>query len=520
MAKAAQLVVRVNATQFNQFQKDFQALSTKIDNLAIQFNKITKSITDNTKAVANLNNAMQSTWKFTSNVGNIAGRVTTHFARWAALIGGMGMLLGTGGFASGMQRLSDQMVQRRRQMLMLGGGSSYAGVRAAEVAGTSIFDDPKGILGRIGLAQGDITQQRNLMRMGIGDIRGKTPEQVMELMVKRLPYIVNAVPKNMAIPYARRSGVPEWISDADIMRFHGRQGFSLADEVIRDMKKRGPGVDDATMKKWTDMNKAIQNLGIAIETNFLNKLAPVAHMLDLFAQGLTKILNMISPHWDWTDMVKGFLNPVGTVTDIATRTATDPKNKAIFDELGSAAKGAAGSLWNLIFPLGGAPVVSPATPPPSGAPGGGGGGAGGAGGGKSLWDKAQGLFGSWGSKPHTGGRTTTPNDNPAAKTDTPATDTPASPTTNGLPSSTPAPSTFTDKIGKQSALGGWNAAANSRVPQNAQPATQMAGGGGMGGGGGRGPLAESNWQSSRVATINVNNVPGSNMFLTAASMSG
>jgi hypothetical protein len=39
-------------------------------------------------------------------------------------------------------------------------------------------------------------------------------------------------------------------------------------------------------------------------------------------------------------------------------------------------------------------------------------------------------------------------------------------------------------------------------------------------GGGRGPLDADNWQSSRVTALNIRNVPGSNVFMTAAGMTG
>jgi hypothetical protein len=44
--------------------------------------------------------------------------------------------------------------------------------------------------------------------------------------------------------------------------------------------------------------------------------------------------------------------------------------------------------------------------------------------------------------------------------------------------------------------------------------------GGGGGNGQAGPLDVNNWQSNRVSSLVVRNVPGSNVFLSAAGMTG
>jgi len=74
--------------------------------------------------------------------------------------------------------------------------------------------------------------------------------------------------------------------------------------------------------------------------------------------------------------------------------------------------------------------------------------------------------------------------------------------------------------GASATMDTWSNAATKMAPPTPNPADTGKDSTGTNGAAKLGPLSYNNWQSSRVANLVVRNVPGSNIFMTAAGMTG
>src|SRR5215467_12915912 len=107
MAKTITLTVKVDDTQFQAFVKNFNNLQQQMQNLTTKWNNITSSINKTNKQAMDLNNIMKGIWDSARGVLPSLVKITEHFGKWAALIGGITMMLGTGAGLFGIDRLAN-----------------------------------------------------------------------------------------------------------------------------------------------------------------------------------------------------------------------------------------------------------------------------------------------------------------------------------------------------------------------------------------------------------------------------
>src|SRR5260370_11091891 len=194
MAKTVTLTVKVDDTEFKQFVARFNAFSAQIGNLNRQFGAINTTI----QKAATSSNALMATMKAmgqaTKSLFSTVASITTHFAKWSVLIGSIGALLGMGGGVFGIDRLAASILQKRQQVLGLGG--DYGRVQAAQIFGQGVLDNPKAMLENIRTGLGGSPEQLSgLMAGGIPFGTKQTPEELLPKILQSIQQRVQGAPK-------------------------------------------------------------------------------------------------------------------------------------------------------------------------------------------------------------------------------------------------------------------------------------------------------------------------------------
>jgi hypothetical protein len=513
MAKTTSFVIDVDQTQFDKFIKDFTSLSERIKGLTDQFTKMAQSIDQTTKSLSNIQSTTNKVLDVVKGLGTRVSGITTHFGKWVGLVGGVAALLGSGGFLVGMDRISEKVIQQRRRMLLYGGGDT-AGVQGAEIGGKSILEDPSGVMKNLAMARAGGEGRIQMMQLGL-DPKKKPADLTPELIEKAVKLAEQN--KNAGLGFMsimRTMGLRGLVPDEFIASLRDEPGRKAALEAAAQMRKKPVGISDDAAVIWQNFNQAMKRLSTTIDNVLINKLSTVAGWLTSFAEKLEALVKWIND----TLTIPTFKKTIQEIKKVPGKMQTGelPYPEAIpnvggkLNSFADVLEQTTRRLSLLPWPLGSAA---------------GGGAAGGAAPARGdIYNRLNRSFTGPNIRNPFQPQQTSPN------TTSPSTTAPTTaPNGGATPVLPPAPMGMPDvgiTPGPQGALSGgtnWASAARSMMPSDASrgfAATSMVQMAGGIPGASRGPLSASNWQNNRVATLRVENQPGSNVFLTAASMTG
>jgi hypothetical protein len=382
-----------------------------------------------------------------------------------------------------------------------------------------------------------------------------SPDELMDLVVKRLPSVLNKAGPALRLRMAESFKIGSLgIDPMTALRLSTQKGQEEYEEMRKLKEEYAPKmkISERAQKAWTLLEIQLQAAGAQIQSIFGEKLADLAGPLKHLSEGFTELVRtlMKSPavkaaieklaEWiEWlankmkelgekdiqnfideikkllpdmetfkTDMkdlvailhgavtLLGWLKywnqtPAEVLSDVQTRAGVGgPNSKGIPGTVTVTPAGK--SIFNSIQNALTSPIIgnrsqttAPAAPAAPSAPGFGAG---------ASPIRFGGLGGFADDTPSLGGWSST------------------------IGSNIPSISTFP---GGGGARGGWGGAARSMIPQRgggafgppqspAQPNQAST----------PGPLSMNNWQMNRTASLVVRNVPGSNIFMTAAGMTG
>jgi hypothetical protein len=292
MAEKAILAIEIKDDQFTAFLTQFDALSKKISEVEQKLKGIggggkgPKSPKDNTQDQIN---AMQRLAAATGRVHSSVSAVTGHLFKWTALIGSTVALLGTGAGLWGIDRLANRVMERRRQMMGLGG--DFAQNQAFGIQGKALFDDPSKILSNVavGLAGGDPARTA-LARWGVRPGDQRSPTQVLEQILPRIQEYLSKAPKGMVIPFAKGAGITDLMSEQDVMRLAGPKGKEAVSDLIKNIQAAAIKPTEQAQDAWTRLNTQIKSFTAHLETGLTNKLAPIAESLTKVSAALDGVM--------------------------------------------------------------------------------------------------------------------------------------------------------------------------------------------------------------------------------------
>jgi methyl-accepting chemotaxis protein len=562
MAKQPQLTVNVNSQQFQQFAKQFGQLSGQIKQLNSQFQHINTTLNKANIATRAIHASMNMALSAAKSLGSVVGRITKQFLSWGAIIGGVTALLGMGGGLFGIERLAASIMQKRRQVMGLGG--DYGRIQASSIFNQSLMGAPGSVMSNIALGMhGAPDQMKTLMMAGVnpfGKDAASSPDVIMDKLVEKLPELLNKAGPGKQLLMAQAYGLDKIFQDPmDLLRLSTKEGqeeYQERKKLIEQYKDQMK-ISKPAQKAWTELELQLQAAGAQIKSALGEKLADLAGPLKHLSEGFTQMIRTLMQSPALQAIIKKL---AGWIDDLAKKmkdlTEKDINNfiekikswlptmeqlKSALADFISILKGFS-TVFGWLRRFGGGPSI--------------GGAASAAGSGavhdwldKHLTEKGKELlhFDS-GRK----GPAATPQTTPAPSTSAPT----SAPTTAPAPSFGAGASPFKDfggwggglggadpnkmlqlpsaKTGWQNSIGApglgagstpsWPSAAQKMTPQqsindrfgNWKGSSDTP----QKGGSRPGPLSENNWQMNRVANLVVRNVPGSNLFMSAAGMVG
>lgn len=559
MAKTVNLTVKVDDTQFKQFIQNFNAFAAQMKNINSQFTQIQNTIQRTTQRSQILVATMNTMLNVAKSISSVVGRVTRHFFSWHALIGAIGGLLGMGGGLFGIDRLASSIMQKRRQVLGLGG--DYGRTQATQVFGKSLMEDPGNVLKNIRYGLGGSSEQLGaLVSMGIPFGTKMKPEEVLPKILQFLQEKVKGAKEGteLAVTGAYHPEALGITPDVLVrLRTMSTQELKDLEEQIKAHAKEF-SLSEKAQKAWSDLEIQFKAAKAALETAFGEKLADLSKPLGELSDNLVKLVKtlldmpivekMIKQLTTWIEQLNTYLQSNNLEADLKKFSDKVESWLPVLTDLKDALVGFANvvrSIYRFLFPIGMTPrgSANPSLPSPP-------------------------FGGTWPTNPNP---LATPNRSvpdsrifnvPGAIPGIP----PSAPGTQGsvtggsqFASNTGGNASFFgggSAVGSRSSsarfagggnMGGnfgqftggssntsinggmgtnrtaaWSSATQKSVPGPESRSTFAGlfgfGGGGGGGGGSRGALDSNNWQGSRTASLVVRNTPGSNAFMSATGM--
>jgi hypothetical protein len=293
MARSPILTIKVEDTQFQQFMKSFNDLSSKIKNLSTQFNQLNNTIKKTSLATQALQASFNAINTVSKSILSNVGGITKHFIRWSTIIGSVTALLGMGGGLFGIERLAASIQARRRQMLGLGG--DWGATRAAEIHGQTLFGGgTSNILQNIRMGTGGSQDQLSaLMAMGVPYGTKKSPEELLTEILPKVHKILKSAGPNLALSVAKGYGLDKIFTDPmDLIRLSTEDGMKeiqLREERIRKDKELLKLSPEA-QKGWENLRDQLLSAGAQIETIFGEKLASLSQPLSELSKEFVRLV--------------------------------------------------------------------------------------------------------------------------------------------------------------------------------------------------------------------------------------
>jgi hypothetical protein len=292
MAKTINLTVKVEDAEFKQFQQNFNEFTDQIKQLTEKFQKIGTTIDKTTQQTRTLTDTMRGLWDVTKGIGSSLERATGHLAKWAALIGGVSMMLGTGAGLFGIDRLARTLMEKRRQMMGISG--DFGRTQAAAIATGATLEDPMGAMQQIRLGQQGLTEQRRaLQRVGISGIREMEPADALIAMIRKTVEVGERARRTGGQPMRQPEvrGLIPFLGEQGVARLIGPEGRREAESIIKEFqesRKRGMKPEDA--RTWAGLYRAAQAFVQQIQTSLGTALSGIAGSLTQVSKGFTDLL--------------------------------------------------------------------------------------------------------------------------------------------------------------------------------------------------------------------------------------
>ncbi|HEY1249045.1 MAG TPA: hypothetical protein VGE97_08670 [Nitrososphaera sp.] len=296
MAKTVNLTVRVDDTQFKQFMAQYNAFSAQIKNLTSQFTQIQSTIQKTTQQSTILTTAMRGILNITRPFVNLLKTATGEFFKWSTLIGGISALLGMGGGLFGIERLAAAIMQKRKQVLGLGG--TFGGVQAANIFGQSIMDNPQQVLTGIRAGTGGAPEQlRALAALGIPFGTQKKPEELLPDVLMKVQDLMKKSAPGTELMVGRAYGLSALgFSDSDLIRLKTMSRDEIKKFEERMLKEKDElSLSEKAQKAWTDLEVQFKNAKSQLMSTFGEKLAdlakPIGELSDSFVKLVKTLMN-------------------------------------------------------------------------------------------------------------------------------------------------------------------------------------------------------------------------------------
>lgn len=330
MAKTATVTVNVNAQQFNQFLQNFNAFSARLTSLNTSFQQINQTIQNTQKQSSALLNTMRSLYNVTTSLLKPITSITSHFLKWGTIIGGVTALLGMGGGLFGIERLANSILQKRRQVMGLGG--NYGGTQASLIYGQSVLSNPASALQNIALGQaGDMDKLMPLMAMGIPFGSKDTPEDILNKILKRLPDILKNTDPNLRLPMLQAFGLDKiFTNPMDLLRITTEAGRKEIQRKIDLERAHAKELDlsEKAQQAWAEFDIQLKVAGVALEKILGEGLQDLAKPLSDLSEGF---LNLVKVLMD-TGIVKDILKTLTTwINSFAEYLKSDKLKKDLHD---------------------------------------------------------------------------------------------------------------------------------------------------------------------------------------------
>lgn len=552
MARQPQLTVNVNSQQFQNFAKQFNAFSGQIKQLNQQFAQINAQLNKTNILVRGINSTMTGLLNITKSVGSEVWKITKNFISWSTIIGSITALLGMGGGLFGIERLAASILAKRRMVLGLGG--DYGRTQASMIFSQGLIGSPQNVLQNIAMGMGGAPDQmKTLLAMGVPFGSKMDPDEVMDKIVEKLPDILKRGGPGTELMTARAYGLDKIFTDPmDLLRLsteEGRKEYQMKRELTKQYEEQMK-ITPKALRAWTELELQFQAAKATLESAFGNRLADLAEPLKHLSEGFTQLIRTLMDTPVVKQLIKDLAGWIDQLADKMKNLTQDDINNFIeqikgwlptMEEFKAAMKdfveilqGAVEVLKFLRHPVDYFKenilprAYEPADQTPIGGPAPTPGGATPSSIAKGIGDWLKrpmfGGGGAWSGVPTTSGGGLSVGAAGSAAPGFQSFGGPGGGFGGGVPQTAQGSSGFgwlQSVPGMQPPQGAWSGAASRMVPQNT---------GGKGGvvdpsqldrtwkGNRLGALDTNNWQMNRTANLVVRNVPGSNVFLTAAGM--
>jgi hypothetical protein len=298
MAKNITLSVQVDDSQFQKFVRDYTTFSKQVQNLNVKFNTVNNSITKAYQQSVSWNNVLRSIGGLLTSIVPGMVKVTEHFGKWAALVGSVSMMLGTGAGLFGLERLANALVQRRRQYMTIGGG--WGGIQRGQLATMGTIQDPMSIMQTIRLGQmGNREARVGMQAAGVDmqDFLNKDPSEIYEQIIRNIPNIVRSLPVGQEAPALEQRKLTNVMPLQDWMKFIKPGGGLNEDEHRRILNRleeeKKQGLTPEAGRSWADLYEAARSFVMQIQTSLGNALSGIAGSLTEVSKGFQDLVKAL-----------------------------------------------------------------------------------------------------------------------------------------------------------------------------------------------------------------------------------
>ena len=299
MAKTVNLTVQVDDSQFKEFTKSFSELSDKIKQLTEQFKGIKSTVDQTAKSVKTQAEEMKGFLDQLKVAYSMGNKISKTIGKWATMINSIGVMLTTGAGLYGLDRLTNAMVQQRKQQLFLGGDT--AGTQAMTRAAGIVSGAPGEELANIRKAMAGGPGMMALQSLGLFGRQMKPEDMLMEFY-RRVQREGAAVPERARIPFAEQRGWTQIAPIETLLRLMGKGGPEALKQMEEERAKRPPPMSDQTQKVYTDLWQAMVNLKDTIINRLAKALEPTVKWFTQFIETITK--------GDWLGALKQIVDTI------------------------------------------------------------------------------------------------------------------------------------------------------------------------------------------------------------------
>jgi hypothetical protein len=300
MAKTINLTVQVDDSQFQKFMRDYTAFSNQVKTLQVNFKAVTNTISQAQKQTIDWQKSLQGVNNFITGIVPGVKKITEHFSKWAALIGGIGMMLGTGSIL-GIDRLANTLVQRRRQMLMLGG--DWGGIQARQLGAQGTISDTMGVMQRIQYGKmGDVLTRAGLQAAGVNlkDVLdpNKSSADIFEDVIRKMPETFKQAEPGQELQFIIGRHLDKIMPVEEWMKFikpGGGVDINEQQRVLRNIEeqKKHPGLTPEEGRSWADLYTAAKAFVTDIQTKLGSSLSGIAGSLTEVSKGFSNLLDAL-----------------------------------------------------------------------------------------------------------------------------------------------------------------------------------------------------------------------------------